>query len=108
MLRIAKTWFTQHWGDLSLRNKGIVCLFLPVAALVLNSALIYRFASERQNAQFWVIHTFKVQLALQHILADLAAVVVDCRTYRLTKDKTVLDEARKGANTTSVGTDALQ
>jgi PAS domain S-box-containing protein len=98
MLRAAKHALTRYWGNFSLRNKGVVFLLLPVGALLLNSALIYHFAAQRERDQFWVIHTFQVQLKLQEILASLSAVVVDCRTYRLTRDRVTLDEARKGAN----------
>jgi PAS domain S-box-containing protein len=95
MLLVAKNWFNRKWSDLSLRNKGVVFLFLPIAALLFNSALIYHFAAQRGNAQSWVIHTFQVQLKLQEILSNLSAVVVDTRTYQLTKDRLTLDLARK-------------
>jgi PAS domain S-box-containing protein len=108
MLRIAEVWLTQHWGDLSLRNKGIAFLFLPVAALVLNGALSYQFNSERQNAQFWLTHTFKVQIGLQQIMAELSTVAIDCRAYKLTKDIQILREARKRTSEMLAGLDALK
>ena len=79
-----------------------------MVALLLNSALIYRFAAQRESDQFWVIHTFQVQLNLQEILTKLGEVVVDCRTYKITQDRVVLDEARKGANSALAKIDELQ
>jgi CHASE3 domain sensor protein len=108
MLRTVTKWCRQWWGDLSLRNKGIVSFLLPIGALLLNSALLYRFDSERQNASFWVMHTFQVQLELQHILVELSSVVTDSRIYRLTSDQVALERAHKSAKAALAGIDAVQ
>ena len=108
MLSAANRWLTRYWGNFSLRKKGLVFLLLPVGALLLNTAVMYRFAEQTERGQFWVIHTFQVQLTLQEILAELAEVAVDGRTYKLTPDRVILDEARKEANSALTKIDALQ
>ena len=104
MGRITQSLPGLHWGNLPLRNKGMVVLLLPLAALLLNTLSIYVVGSEQQKAQSWVVHTLNVRMLVEQVVRDISLASASSRSYKLTKNPNDREDHR-GAATRLATTD---
>jgi two-component system, sensor histidine kinase and response regulator len=92
---------SRRWVDLRLRNKGLVVVAIPVAALVLAGAVFLVLQWEQDDARSRVDHTFQVRRQIQTVLADLVNAETGVRGYLLAKQDEFLAPYRSAQSDTS-------
>src|SRR5579872_1866260 len=77
-------------SDLSLTEKGVLVVAIPVFALLLAMAAIYQLQRDSTQAAGWVTHTFEVRADIRAVMAQLVNAETATRGYLLTHQNSFL------------------
>lgn len=81
---------TVAWDNLSLREKGVAVVSLPLTALLVAAALSYTAGRQQQGAVSLARHTQAVQTELQTIFTEVSEATTGLRGFLLTDEQSFL------------------
>src|SRR5438270_5464296 len=92
----------RRWRNLPLRYKGLAVIAIPVVCVLLEVAWLAHLHRAEEEAASWTLHTQRVQLEADRLLAALVDVETGERGYAITGDPIFLEPYQRAVPT--VGT----
>src|SRR5207237_1325758 len=92
----------RRWRNLPLRLKGAAVIAIPIVCVLLEVAWLAHLHRAEEEAASWTLHTQRVQLEADRLLAALVDVETGNRGYALTGDPIFLEPYQRAVPT--VGT----
>ena len=78
--------FVMTWDNLSLREKGVVVVSLPLTALLVAAALGYTVGQQQQGAVRWARQAQEVETTLQTVFTEVSEATTGLRGFLLTDE----------------------
>ena len=78
--------FVMTWDNLSLREKGVVVVSLPLTALLVAAALGYTVGQQQQEAVRWARQAQEVETTLQTVFTEVSEATTGLRGFLLTDE----------------------
>src|SRR5438552_7284763 len=85
----------RRWRNLPLRYKGLAVIAIPVVCVLLEVAWLAHLHQAEEASASWTLHTQRVQLEADRLLAALVDVETGDRGYAITGDPIFLEPYRR-------------
>src|SRR5438067_470911 len=89
----------RRWRNLPLRYKGAAVIAIPIVCVLLEVAWLAHLHRAEEEAASWTLHTQRVQLEADRLLAALVDVETGDRGYALTGDPIFLEPYQRAVPT---------